>query len=288
MKHILTLLLILSTIAGNAQFIVGERYHMPDKQTTIDYSVLSVNYHYKYMNDTVKKSYRNDLFALEIGLKSSRFYSLYAKRIDSITYVQLHSDAERIQNKSWMSRDQYANYFDILMNYPAKNILLYIFQVCETSYRYYEEIPKMDWQVQEGTKKILGYECKTATTEFRGNRFTVWYAPALEYSLGPWKFNGLPGLVLEVYDDRRFFHFLAKSIDSEKKPIYTYKHNYKEVSRKEILKMQELMYKSPSELSEKYGGKTFMGTIIIDRKKGPSTVSKEGLTYPYIPPLEKQ
>ena len=65
-----------------------------------------------------------------------------------------------------------------------------------------EPLPKMKWELLN-EKKIIGeYHCKKASVEFRGRTYYAWYTMEIPISLGPWKFNGLPGLILEVDDQK--------------------------------------------------------------------------------------
>jgi len=63
-----------------------------------------------------------------------------------------------------------------------------------------EDIPRMDWQFGKGEKIIAGFPCRQAFTAFRGREYEAWYAPSLPLPFGPWKLNGLPGLILEAQD----------------------------------------------------------------------------------------
>lgn len=62
----------------------------------------------------------------------------------------------------------------------------------------YDLIPNFDWKIEEESKTILGYNCQKAMVHFRGRDFIVYFAPTIPVSDGPWKFFGLPGLILEV------------------------------------------------------------------------------------------
>ncbi|MBX9781921.1 MAG: GLPGLI family protein [Chitinophagaceae bacterium] len=42
---------------------------------------------------------------------------------------------------------------------------------------------------------------KKATMRFRGRNYTAWYNESIPIANGPWKFGGLPGLIVEIYDD---------------------------------------------------------------------------------------
>lgn len=59
---------------------------------------------------------------------------------------------------------------------------------------------------------IAGYNCHKATTEFRGRTFEVWYTPDVPVNFGPWKLNGLPGLILWATDSRNEIEFRATKI----------------------------------------------------------------------------
>lgn len=71
----------------------------------------------------------------------------------------------------------------------------------------------MNWQiVNDSTKIILNQKCKLATTKFKGRTYYAWYSSEINIQDGPYKFNGLPGLILEIYDIKRHYHFNAIAI----------------------------------------------------------------------------
>jgi GLPGLI family protein len=77
-----------------------------------------------------------------------------------------------------------------------------------------KKIKKLNWELVDETKTILGYECKKAiykeTKEIKGvNKEFIteaWYCPKLKYKIGPQDFGGLDGLILEITDKRRKFY----------------------------------------------------------------------------------
>lgn len=81
------------------------------------------------------------------------------------------------------------------------------------TYLVYETIPVFKWEIENNeTKKIGDYICKKATTTFRGRNYIAWYTLDFPTQFGPWKFNGLPGLILEVYDETDRFHWVVLKI----------------------------------------------------------------------------
>jgi GLPGLI family protein len=70
----------------------------------------------------------------------------------------------------------------------------------------------IDWKITKKKKTILGYECLSAIGNFRGREYTAWFTYAIPVPFGPWKFFGLPGLILEAYDKEDMVHLTAKRI----------------------------------------------------------------------------
>ncbi|QBA21860.1 GLPGLI family protein [Chryseobacterium indologenes] len=66
-----------------------------------------------------------------------------------------------------------------------------------------EKIPVINWKIEKETKKILDYDCRKATAEYRGRKFEAYFTEKISTTDGPWKFSGLPGTILEVYDTEK-------------------------------------------------------------------------------------
>ncbi len=96
-----------------------------------------------------------------------------------------------------------------------------------------EAIPIMNWEFLDGTQSILGYECKKAKLKFRGREYIAWYADEIPLSIGPWKFTGLPGAILEVYDENHIVTFKCYKINFEENP--------KEIATENLLNSKEFI-----------------------------------------------
>lgn len=77
-----------------------------------------------------------------------------------------------------------------------------------------EEIPQFKWQITGEQKKIAEHGCYEATTTFRGRSYSVWFTPDIPLDVGPWKFSGLPGAILQVNDKEGRYNWYCKSISS--------------------------------------------------------------------------
>ena len=71
----------------------------------------------------------------------------------------------------------------------------------------------ISWELLNETKNINSFKCQKARGNFRGRTYTVWFTDDIPVSLGPWKLNGLPGLILEATDSLNQFQYFAEKID---------------------------------------------------------------------------
>jgi GLPGLI family protein len=75
-----------------------------------------------------------------------------------------------------------------------------------------EEIEAIQWSIQNEQKKIGRFSCQKAVGKFRGRTYTAWFTPEVPVYLGPWKLHGLPGLLVEAFDESKAFVVQIKSI----------------------------------------------------------------------------
>ncbi len=84
---------------------------------------------------------------------------------------------------------------------------------------YEEPLARWDWEIGDSTKNVLGYECVKAVTDYHGRRWTAWFAPEIPVQNGPWKLDGLPGLILEAEAEGGQYSFVATGIRQTTRPV---------------------------------------------------------------------
>ena len=97
-------------------------------------------------------------------------------------------------------------------------------------YLSYSEEIKISWKIENEKKKIGEYEAQKATTEFGGRKWTAWFAESIPFPDGPYKFSGLPGLIVKIEDAEKNYSWELKG----NKKI----ENYNELSYSEQLMAQ--------------------------------------------------
>ncbi|SKB82473.1 GLPGLI family protein [Soonwooa buanensis] len=74
----------------------------------------------------------------------------------------------------------------------------------------YEEPVKFDWKISNDKQMIGKYNTQKATTEFGGRKWTAWFSTDLPFQDGPYKFYGLPGLIVKIEDDAKNYSWELK------------------------------------------------------------------------------
>ncbi|WKB81836.1 GLPGLI family protein [Cellulophaga lytica] len=100
-----------------------------------------------------------------------------------------------------------------------KNKKYYTHKIVDDNF-YYEENPDdLKWEIHSETKKYKNYNCVKATTNWRGRKYIAWFTKKIPVSDGPYKFNGLPGLIVELYDTKKHYQFELQGFEKLKKPL---------------------------------------------------------------------
>lgn len=76
-----------------------------------------------------------------------------------------------------------------------------------------DTLQKMEWLITSDHRKIANYNCTKALTTFRGRKYEAWYTDDIPINIGPWKFDGLPGVIVKVNDLEKIFNFELVTIN---------------------------------------------------------------------------
>ena len=162
---------------------------------------------------TLSRHMTADTMILQVGRQATAFFSkdrvtadsVFCTPNGSIKWINLgvqYNKEGRLQD--WLSNDVQYYYW----NYPEPGLMT-VRSGFDGGVEYTEPL-SLPWEFRDSVKTVLGYECRLAEAEFRGRRWSAWYTLEVPISAGPWKLQGLPGLVCEVYDDKG--HIVQASI----------------------------------------------------------------------------
>ena len=187
----------------------------------LDTSYLHVNYEAKLKMNKEKKHINRNV-VLEIGKDVSVCYDSKFRQFialdDSLKMVRA-SVGEWIRTMENNGTFGRTVSFAVYKHLPAMNELTYTDEIFRYLYYYEQELPAIDWQMQNADSVVCGYSCSKAVGKWRGRTWTVWYSMDIPIDDGPWKLQGLPGLILHAEDAQGDFFFTCVGIEEKRSPI---------------------------------------------------------------------
>lgn len=159
-------------------------------------------YDFEYKIDTLGTTSR-DMLVLIINNKENLFLSNSFIETDSINNAHQYEKIYR-----------YPQYSDVL-KYSNIDKLFTAYKKIDIDYYKYDFSTTLNWKIEADKKEILGFPVQKATTKYGGRNWTAWFSLEIQLSYGPYIFYNLPGLVLEVYDDKANFRYsLVKNLNT--------------------------------------------------------------------------
>jgi len=104
----------------------------------------------------------------------------------------------------------------VLKDFKKKTLLLSDNIVVKT-YLISDTLLNFKWSITKEKRKISNFTCTKALLNFRGRSYIAWFANDIPIQNGPWKFCGLPGLIIKINDDKNIFTYELTGIDLKTK-----------------------------------------------------------------------
>ncbi len=236
-----------------------------------DTSILNVFYSFKSKNPQRPNYNIESLCILQIGDNFSKFCDYNIIKKDSL--LQKLNEKNVIIGNDISKLENYKEKWPVI-NLKNDNTKSIIYQNrVRNRYEYGENQPSIVWTLDNSTKKVLGYICNRATARYRGRNYIAWYTTDISKNNGPYIFEGLPGLILEISDDEDYVHFSAVAINDKSMEIYL--RNEKSIiktSRKKFREVQKSYFENPG---------VFYGNAY--NEDGSPMVVKPRASIPYNP-----
>ena len=249
MKKLLVTLVVLAATVCAAQAQQTIVTYTTDGVTTFDTTELPgevldttrfvVSYRMLYERRPENDHPMEDLLLLQVGRNVSKCYSYKTWQTDSL--VRVTPPEQVLANLGSF----HGGVQDIFFRDAAAGRLTHIDQIGMDHLLYTEPLPDCGWELADGERSILGYACRRARCSFRGRNYEAWYAPDIAVSVGPWKFGGLPGLILAIRDDAEVLDLEATGVEERVEPIRMTDRNYMKTNRKKYLDLKQKVMTDP-------------------------------------------
>ena len=241
MKRILlSAVLLLACGAVQAQFNIRV-YNMSEvlKAKPIDKVLFTAQYDLSFVGDTAHEDkHIDETMMLKVGSKSSLFYSYARFRMDSLIEMDKATGASQEIIQEHMKQGTSQVNYQIFKNYPEGK-LTQLEPIAASNFRSEEKTEIPVWELHPDTATFL---CR-----FRGRNYEAWYTPEIPRSEGPWKLQGLPGLILKASDSRQHYTFVCTGIEKagKEEAILFIGSEYEPISRKDLLRIHERFAADP-------------------------------------------
>lgn len=199
------------------------------------------------IDSTNSESIQNETMVLFIGDKISRFSSESQYIADSIK--EAYKDRERTQQ----------SFNEMRSKMPMSALNFYVFKrqnsaqvsftekIVKDNYRYTQDIDDLNWEILPEIKEVAGFVAQRAKASFSGRDYTAWFTTEIPISEGPYKFRGLPGLILEISDNDDYYTFKLNGFKelNDEILIEFEPEDYLEVSREKFLEIKQEYAENP-------------------------------------------
>jgi len=158
-------------------------------------------YDYKFIPDsTDKANVLKEIMLLDIDKSGSKYYGQEKFIADSTSQADLERQLKLSPNNISISRNDKPGMisYKVTKQYPDFKTHLFT-RISNDSYKI-EEDKKPEWKTLPEKQKIGEYNAQKATTKYGGREWTAWFSTDLPFQDGPYKFYGLPGLIVKIED----------------------------------------------------------------------------------------
>lgn len=181
--------------------------------------IFSQNYKVVYDINFQKDSTNNKIFNEQMSLFFNRNESIYLSD-KFVAFDNFMNDEEKL--KSILSSGK-INPAEIREKYPESLITHSIFnsdngfiiysKLDKKIYKILQPKDKLNWELVNESKEVNGVFLKKASLTAFGRKWIAWYREDIPIQFGPYKFEGLPGLITELYDINNYFTFNIISLE---------------------------------------------------------------------------
>jgi GLPGLI family protein len=247
----------------------------------VDSFSIRIIYSCKQITDTAMiTKIKEDIHILEIGNNMSKYYSYTAFRSDSLCteWILKHKNAQSKPRYIDINEDKQNPFWTEIFKLKKEYL---VYERFPEHCKYVENINLQNWQIYDDTLTIVNYLCQKATCNFRGRNYTAWFTSDIPLDQGPWKFGGLPGLILQINDSKNHYVFTCIGIEQTENTchIKRYKSNYKFIERNRIAKIVKDRYDDFTKKLRLEGGGLWLRSPNGTTVEATNTIIK----FPYNP-----
>jgi len=157
-------------------------------------------YEYKFISDSTNlEDVKTEMMFLDTTKDGSKYYSYTVFNSDSLMKADLEQQLKAtgsINVKTDMRKGNVR--YSITKTYPDYKTNLHR-KLGMDAYNISED-RKINWKISSEKEKIGEWNAQKAEADFAGRHWIAWFSTEIPIQDGPYKFNGLPGLIVKIED----------------------------------------------------------------------------------------
>jgi len=217
-------------------------------------------YEYRFIPDANnREDVKEEQMLLDTFKEGSVFYSYTVYHSDSLMKVNLEKQLKATGSININAADRKGLVrYSVSKSYPNYDVY-YHSRIGMDRYKVAD--PRvLKWNISPEKQKIGVWQVQKATTDFAGRIWTAWFTTEIPIQDGPYKFRGLPGLIVQLEDQTLSHRFELKGIkDLNKNSEYdVFKKNEIAVNLKQFDKLLKQFEQDPT-----MGSKLFQANGIV-------------------------
>jgi GLPGLI family protein len=140
------------------------------------------------------------MLLLDINKKGSAYYSHDKFVSDSTSRADLEKQISSGSGSISVNRRENPGQvsYKVTKDYP--DFKTYLFTNISTDRYKIKEDKKPEWKILPDKQKIGEYNAQKAVTSYGGREWIAWFSSDIPFQDGPYKFYGLPGLIVKLED----------------------------------------------------------------------------------------
>ncbi len=192
-------------------------------------------------------------------------YILINKKGDT-TFTQFYNQMKRDSIYSYRKMSGQERFENRINGFPhsiktIKNTTVFTAKVADQYFQYEEQLD-LNWKITKDIRKIGTYNCQFATVNYGGRIWNAWFTKDIPIDVGPYKFKGLPGCIVEISDSDEIFKYtLVRHVD---KKVLRLEH-YPFVAKKTIEKTTRKAFNKHQQAYEALGFEQRMAYLRRDQ-----------------------
>jgi len=201
----------------------------------------SAQYKKTYKSDSLQKKYLSENFILLFNDHQSAFRSVTRFLLDSIKRTPDYQSMKQLEKVAVNMEYPSNNEELVQINLDQKEATVTTFAaVMPATDPSYKEKLNPQWKIIDEFKKIKNFNCQKAEVTAFGRKWTAWFTLDYPHPVGPYKFQGLPGLIVQIEDATASYKFELYKIKTENVSYPSIVHdNVKLVSKNEFQAIYE-------------------------------------------------